>query len=78
VVYIRYNQDKQWRLVKNEDSFWGNVGVHAPLLVDTEAEYNWLYAWQLMIGKQFHIMQRGVHGNPTDLPPTLVKIDIPL
>ena len=78
MIYVRYDQDAQWRPVYNEDWFWEKVGVHQPLLVDTEAEYNWLWAMQLVIGKEFHIMQRGVHGNPTDVPPTLVKIDIPL
>lgn len=78
MIWIRSARTGQLRQVTNEDSFWKYIGVHQPLCVDTEAEYNWLWAMQLMLGKEFHIMQRGVHGNPTDLPPTNIKIDIPL
>lgn len=53
------------------------IGTMEPLLVDSQLEYDLLWSMQLMIGREFTILLQE-KDNPTDLPVSHVKIDIPL
>jgi hypothetical protein len=70
--------NEEWFTVKDSDEFWKNIGLFSPLLVETQPEFDYLWAMQLMIGKEFTVLLNGRDENPTDIPPTHVKIDIPL
>lgn len=61
-----------------DDRFWQDVGLFSPLLVETQAEADWLWAMQLMVGKEFVILVDGKDENKTGYPPSYVKLDLPL
>lgn len=77
---IRMKQliNEEWFTVKDSDEFWKNIGLFCPLIVETQPEFDYLWAMQLMIGKEFTVLLNGRDENPTDVPPTHIKIDIPL
>lgn len=53
------------------------IGTMEPLLVDSQQEFDYLWSMQLMIGRAFIILL-DEKDNPTDLPVSHVKIEIPL
>lgn len=59
------------------DKFAELVGYLQPIHVQTEAEALYLEALKLMIGRDFLLFVEG-QPNPTDLPATHMKIDLPL
>lgn len=70
--------NEQWFVVKDYDEFWKNVGIFSPFIVDTQAEADYMFAMQLMLGREFVTLVDGKDANTTGYPPTYVKIDIPL
>jgi len=54
----------------DEDRFWQDVVLFSPLLVETQAEADWLWAMQLMVGKEFVILVDGKDENKTAYPPS--------
>lgn len=78
---IRHKQKKEhaWFVLPEEsfERFWRNIGHFEPLSVETQAEFDWLFAMQLMIGREMIILLNE-QDNPTDLPVTHLKIDITL
>lgn len=76
-VSMRQHVDGAWSQVEL-DRFLDHVGFLEPIRVDTQAEYDFLWSMQLMIGREFLLYRYGQANPSVDLPPTLVKIDIPL
>ncbi|MNF46490.1 hypothetical protein D3C87_1232390 [compost metagenome] len=81
MIYVKQNNNEMWTRIerdKDVEHFWDHVGAMQPLLVETQAEYDWLFSMQLMIGREFVILLDGRDENTLGVPPTYVKIDIPL
>lgn len=61
-----------------QQEFWDMIGIWEPLIVSTKAEADFLFSMQLMIGKAFIFLLDGVDEPIPNMPPTYLKIDIPL
>lgn len=61
-----------------QEEFWDMIGIWEPLIVSTKAEADFLFSMQLMIGKPFIFLLDGVDEPFPNMPPTYLKIDIPL
>ena len=55
------------------DKILEHIGTMQPLQVGTEQEFDYLWAMQLMIGREFVILLDGRDENPTDLPPSIIR-----
>lgn len=74
-VHIQDHQG-DWRET-TLDKILQHIGTMEPLLVGSQPEYDLLWSMQLMIGREFKILLQE-KDNPTDLPVSHIKIDIPL
>lgn len=77
-IYIKQDINEGYARPFDMDSFFKNTGIFEPMIVETQAEFNWLWAMQLMIGKEFTVLLMDRDENTTGYPPSYVKIDIPL
>ena len=78
MIRMQQYASEEWFTVKNPDEVWNNIGLFEPLVVETQAEFDYLWSMQLMIGREFVILLKGRDANKTGLPATPIKIDIPL
>lgn len=78
MISIKQQVNGEWAKLSSEDEFWRNAGILQPFAVETQAEYDFLFSMQLMIGKEFIFLLDGVDEPIPNMPPTFVKIDIPL
>lgn len=77
MISIKQEINGEWVAIENFKEFWTNVGIFSPFVVDTREEADYMFAMQLMVGKEFLTLVDGVDENPTKLPPTYLKIDLP-
>ena len=79
-MYMKQYANDKWAVIPDTrvDEFFNMVGVWEPLIVSTEAEFDYLWAMQIMIGKEFKLLLDGRDAPIPNMPPTFVKIDIPL
>lgn len=64
-----------------DERFWADVMIYSPLVVETQAEADYLWAMQLMTGKTYQIWLNGrdyLPGMDAELPPSFIRIDLPL
>lgn len=73
MIEMKQRQEDAW-IPCSDNEFWRNIGTLQPILVSTEQEFDYLWAMQLMIGREFVILLDGRDENPTDLPPSIVRI----
>ena len=73
MISIKQEYGDKW-LPVDSDEFWKNIGILQPILVETQAEADYLWAMQLMIGKEFVILLEGKDRYVNDLPPSIVRI----
>jgi hypothetical protein len=78
VIHIKQNWADPWSAYDNDDEFWRNIGIMSPLAVETQAEFDYLWTMQLMIGKEYTILLLDRDENLTGLPPSFIRIDLPL
>lgn len=78
MLSIKQDLGDKWLAYDNEDEFWRNAGILQPFAVETQAEFDYLWSMQLMVGKEYTILLIDRDENFTGLPPSFVKIDIPL
>lgn len=72
MVQIKQFEQAPWYDM-DDDEFFRGIGFMQPILVRTEQEFDYLWAMQLMIGREFIILLDGRDENPTDLPPSIVR-----
>lgn len=77
-VWIEQEDAGGWQHETTIDKLLEHLFVFCPLIVETQAEFDYLWSMQLMIGKEFTVLLKDRDENTTDLPPSFVKIDIPL
>lgn len=78
MISVKYELNGKYDPVVNTDQFFSHMGVFSPLIVDTAVERDYLWGMALMTSNEVVILVNGVDENPTGVPPTFVKIDIPL
>ena len=78
MISIKQELGNGWLDYENDDEFWRNAGILQPFAVETQAEFDYLWSMQLMIGEEYTILLIDRDENFTGLPPSYVKIDIPL
>lgn len=78
MISIKQQVHGEWAKLSSEDEFWRNAGILQPFAVETQAEFDYLWSMQLMIGKEYTILLIDRDENLTGLPPSFIKIDIPL
>lgn len=71
-VQVQQGQQHVWTDTTMEHLL-KNIGTMQPLLVQTQQEYDYLWAMQLMIGKEVTLLLAG-EENKTGLPPSIVRI----
>lgn len=77
-IYIKQGVNEGYARPYNMDEFIKNVMIFSPFVVETQEEFDWLWAMQLMIGKEYVVLLDGRDENLTGYPPSFIKIDIPL
>lgn len=78
MISVKQEINGVWVELTNMDEFWKNVGIFSPFVVDTQAEADYMFAMQLMIGKEFVTLVDGKDENTTGYPPTFLKVDLSL
>ena len=77
MIEIKQEYGDQW-IACDTNEFWRNIGILQPILVETQQEFDYLWAMQLMIGREFVILLNGRDGDSNtykgDLPPSIVRI----
>ena len=56
------------------DEFLQNMGIFAPLIVDTREDQQILQGYVLVMGKEIEVVVDGVDKPKSDIPPTWVTI----
>lgn len=64
------------RVTTTQEEIIELAGNMQPYVVESQEEKDWLDAMQLMTGKTFVVLIKGVHKNNTGMPPTFLKLDI--
>lgn len=80
MLSMRQHLTEDWVLLSDNslEGFFDMPGIWEPLVVSTQAEYDYLLAMQLMHGVEMRILLDGRDVVPKNMPPTYIKIDIPL
>lgn len=78
MISIRQGVNEPYEPMVDDELFWRDVVIFSPLVVGAQAEFDYLWSMQLMIGKAFDILLLDRDENHTGYPPSFVKIDIPL
>lgn len=73
-VYIKQDINEGWDESYSEDELLSKIGIFEPIVVQTQAEFDYLSAMQLMIGKSFTLLLMDRDENPIDTPPSYVRI----
>lgn len=78
MISIKQGINEPYKPMVDDELFWRDVVIFSPLVVETQAEFDYLWSMQLMMGKSFDILLMDRDENLTGYPPSYVKIDIPL
>lgn len=78
MISIKQDINAPWGPITVMDIFWSMIGNLQPIVVYTQAEYDYFVAMKLMIGRDFVVLLDGRDENTTGVPPTFAKVDLSL
>lgn len=78
MISIRQDLNGTYKPTVDDELFWKDVWFFSPLIVETQAEKDYLFAMQFMLGEEFLALLDGIDENTTHYLPTYIKIDLSL
>lgn len=78
MISIKQGINEPYKPMVDDELFWRDVVIFSPLVVETQAEFDYLWSMQIMLGKSFNILLMDRDENLTGYPESFIKIDIPL